>query len=164
MSQEQTNESDILRSELATLLADVSTEGHADLFAGKRERFRFWTSRRFDVRVPAGTDQDFLAVTLRNISGSGLALWSHRPLAVKTRIEVRAYGAAEDTPWLDAIVTHATRGVGGHLIGAAFVNPLALTERPESRPVRVKLGALPTQPPPPATRRSGLLSRLFSHF
>lgn len=146
-------------SELVNLLAEVSAEGHPDLFAGKRERFRYWTSRRFEARY-SGDGGEVACVTLRNISATGLALWSRQKIKRDTLIRIRAYGAADDAASLEALVLHCSGGVGGYLIGARFVNPLPAHVSPEVREPVICLGAVPLHVDEPASR-PGFLARLF---
>lgn len=146
------------RTGLANLLAQVAREGRVDLFAGKRERQRYSTARRFELRCQIEGEPVVLAVVLRNLSGAGLAVWSHHEIPAETRMVVRAFNAADEEPWLVARVTHCTAGVGGYLVGANFDYPVE--DPPTTFDSEADADWTALEAPP--QRRGGLLARLFA--
>ncbi|MCH7993719.1 MAG: response regulator [Planctomycetes bacterium] len=91
-----------------------------DTYAGKRA----WTRYRLGMRVEATTDPTRPSaswhVSIHNVSGGGIALWSTVKLPIASAVWVRDCVEEDRPKWLKGRVAHCTVGLRGHLIGVAF--------------------------------------------
>jgi signal transduction histidine kinase/DNA-binding response OmpR family regulator len=110
--------------ELARLLAVARRSGEADVFCGKRRWARYSIGMRLEVRPADAPESERWAVVAHNISGGGIGFWSQQDIQPGTALAVREWTPDARGPWLTARVRHASLGISGYLIGAAFDAPL----------------------------------------
>lgn len=112
--------------EIARLLDVAAGQGERDIYSGKRRWVRYHLGARLEVEVlgTVARRRGTTTAIMHNISGGGLGFWTRNLLSEHTRIRVRELGEGGPTSWVSARVTHASLGIRGYLIGAAFLRPI----------------------------------------
>ena len=144
--------------EIARLVESAREHGEPDAFPGKRRWPRYTMGMRLELTTDRLKPDSAWPVVMHNVSGGGFGFWSQRELQKSNRLFVREWTEDNSTPWLAAVVTHCTLGIGGHLVGAAFEAPLPTDDSevdPPAEAVAVDAaGARPNPAPAPQARRS----------
>ena len=105
------------------LLTRAREQGEVDVFAGKRRWVRYNLGMIIEVSTDPTVSSASWRVTMHNISGGGVGVWSKRDVPAGSRIHVRDQVEDDKPVWLPGRVTHSTLGLRGHLIGVAFDDP-----------------------------------------
>ena len=105
--------------EVERLVESAGASGETDGYAGKRASLRIKDGRQLEATTNTNNPGAAWPVAMHNVSDSGFAFWSKRrpPRGV---IYIREFSAVEQRPWVQARVTHITRGLRGFLVGACF--------------------------------------------
>lgn len=102
------------------LVGAASQCGQADRYAGKRRCPRFADGVLLEITTDPRQAAEWKTVHMHNVSASGCAFWSKRPLAIRTAVWVREVTDSEPEPWLPGEISHCTLGIRGFLIGVSF--------------------------------------------
>jgi len=109
-----------VKQEIARLVGIAKEQGSADIYAGKRQRTRYRAGMPFEARTEPASESTAWFVKMHNISISGFACWSKKPVKEGSRMLVREFPDDKPKIWLPARVRHCSAGIRGYLIGAAF--------------------------------------------
>ncbi len=109
--------------EVARLIRMAAEHGTPDSYTGKRRAPRIRYELRLELTTDLHQSGDVHAVSMHNISKSGLAFWSKKKFQHNTIVYVREFSTGEPRPWLTARVHHCTGGLRGFLVGVEFNLP-----------------------------------------
>ncbi|MGE0479782.1 MAG: ATP-binding protein [Phycisphaerae bacterium] len=141
--------------EIARLLDIAVSEGERDIYSGKRRWVRYHLGARLEVQVlgSGANGRRTTTAVMHNISGGGLGFWTRDLLSEHTRIRIRELGDDGPSSWVSARVTHASLGIRGYLVGAAFLRPIDDDDEHESPAGEPAIPAVSheREGPPPAT-------------
>ena len=109
--------------EVAHLIRMAAEYGAPDSYSGKRGAPRIRDGLRLELTTDLQQSGDVHAVSMHDISKSGLALWSKKKFQHNTIVYIREFSTGEARPWLTARVNHCTGGLRGFLVGVEFDLP-----------------------------------------
>ncbi len=112
-----------VQREIKRLLLAAGLDGETDSYTGKRRATRVVDSLQLEVTSDLSDVSAAWAVTMHNVSESGIAFWSKRNVPERTSIHIREFSPDDPHAWIPARVQHSTAGIRGHLIGASFDTP-----------------------------------------
>jgi len=108
------------QAEIKRWLETAEQNGEFDNYAGKRSTPRFVEGMPLQVSMNPSLRTESFGGHMHNVSETGFAFWSKTEVAPRTTLYVRDANLDGNGGWLEAWVTHCTRGIRGFLIGAAF--------------------------------------------
>ena len=108
------------QAEIKRWVETAEQNGEFDNYAGKRNAKRFVEGMPLQVSMNPAQPSGSFNGNMHNVSETGFAFWSKKEAPPRTIIYVRDASVEGDGGWLQAWVTHCTRGIRGFLIGAAF--------------------------------------------
>lgn len=109
--------------EVAHLIRMAAEHGTPGSYTRKRGAPRTMDGLRLELTTDLQHSGDVHAVSMHNISKSGLAFWSNKQFKRNTTVYVRGFSADQPRPWLKANVNHCTGGMRGLLVGVKFDLP-----------------------------------------
>lgn len=109
--------------EVGHLIRMATEYGTSDSYTGKRRTPRIKDGLRLELTIDPQQSGDVHAVSMHDISKSGLALWSKKEFKHNTIVYIREFSAGRPRPWLKSRVNHCTSGLRGFLIGVKFDLP-----------------------------------------
>lgn len=120
MDKNKSNAPAVDKEEISRWVATAEQNGDFDNFAGKRAATRFVEGMPLQISMSPSPSTSMLSGHMHNVSETGIAFWTKKEVPARTTIYVRDANTEGDGGWLQAWVTHCTRGIRGFLIGAAF--------------------------------------------
>ncbi len=108
------------KREIARLVSAAGEFGEPDTWAGKRSAQRVTAGMQLEVTTNPGDPPAAWAVSMQDVSLTGVAFWSKRSLRPRSVIYVRQFSPGTQYAWIPAFVQHSTVGIRGCLIGAEF--------------------------------------------
>lgn len=124
MEAQKANAPDMNKQEIARWICNAEQNGEFEHYAGKRHATRFGDGMLLQVTVNPSVPTGRWNVYMHNVSEGGFAFWSKKDVAFRATIYVRDATAEGNGGWIEAWVTHCTRGLRGFLVGASFgANP-----------------------------------------
>ena len=106
--------------EVRRLIRVAGEYGTPDSYPGKRRIPRIKDDLRLELTTDLRQTGDVQAVSMHDISESGLALWSRKQFMRNTIVYVREFSDGRPRPWLKTHVNHCTGGIRGFLVGVEF--------------------------------------------
>lgn len=106
--------------EIARWVSNAEQNGEFDHYAGKRHSTRFIEGMLLQVTVNPAVTSGSWNVYMHNVSDGGFAFWSKKEVRARAPLYVRDAAADGNSGWIEAWVTHCTRGIRGFLVGASF--------------------------------------------
>ncbi len=120
MEAQKTNAPKMNNEEIARWVSNAEQNGECEHYAGKRSATRFVDGMSLQVALNPAVPSGYGHVYMQNVSESGFAFWSKKEILPRTTLYVRDGSAEGEVDWIEARVTHCTRGIRGFLIGASF--------------------------------------------
>lgn len=108
------------RAEVNRWVENAQQNGDFEHYAGKRHATRFNDGMLLQVTVNPAVSPGRWNVYMHNVSEGGFAFWSKKDVQARAQLWVRDAAAPGNTGWMEAWVTHCTRGIRGFLVGASF--------------------------------------------
>ena len=108
------------KREIARLVSAAGEFGEPDTWAGKRKATRVTEGMQLEVTTNPGNPSATWAVSMQDVSETGVALWSKREIPLRSVIYLRQFSPGTEHRWIPACVKHSTVGIRGCLIGAEF--------------------------------------------
>ena len=108
------------KREIARLVSAAGEFGEPDTWAGKRSAPRVAEGMQLEVTTNPGDPSAAWAVSMQDVSHTGVAFWSKREIRPRSGIYVRQFSPGTEYKWIPACVKHSTVGIRGSLIGAEF--------------------------------------------
>jgi len=108
------------KEEIGRLVSEAMDAGYPVTQNRGRRAARFSVGMLLDATTNPSLQTGLWMVTMHNVSESGIAFWSKKPVGVRSDIWVRESTEEDSAPWISAYVTHCTNGLTGPLVGARF--------------------------------------------
>ena len=111
----------LLRREISRFIRAARERSEFDVDRRRRARRRYRRSWPLLVAPEGAGDEAGMCVALYNASPLGIAFLCPRPIPVGTTVLIKLFWHDESSPFVPALVHHATRNHHGHIIGCSFV-------------------------------------------
>jgi len=110
-----------LRREIGRFLRTARERGEMDCTRRQRARRRCQRSWPLLVTIEDQPEDQHRCVALHNASPSGIAFLCPQRIPPCTTVLIKLFWHDEFSPFVPAVVRHATRKLDGYIIGCAFV-------------------------------------------
>lgn len=102
------------------ILEAAEAFGDADGYIGRRNTPRLAEGLQLEVTTDSQSPTETWAVSMHNVSETGISFWSRRNIEQRDLLFVRQFDSSTPGPWLPVRVKHVTVGIRGNLIGSEF--------------------------------------------